>query len=235
MGDYVDRGSQSVETVTYLFALKLKYPDSITLLRGNHESSGISQYFGFRDEVVSRYGDDKVWQTYIETFRYLPLAAIVGSKILCVHGGLSPEIQTINDIQKINRFREPPHDGPMCDILWSDPGSIRGFQPSCRDVSYQFGSDITKRWNENNGLELTARAHQLVIGGLGHTHDDQLVTIFSAPDYCLRFGNMAGVLELDEQLRRKEIRFATPRLLEDRCEDIMNISHSLLNRNNLSN
>ena len=82
MGDYVDRGSQSVETVTYLFALKLKYPNNITLLRGNHESSGISQYFGFRDEVIARYGNEEVWQTYTETFNYLPLAAIVGGKIL---------------------------------------------------------------------------------------------------------------------------------------------------------
>lgn len=220
MGDYVDRGSQSVETVTYLFALKLKYPNNITLLRGNHESSGISQYFGFRDEVIARYGNEEVWQTYTETFNYLPLAAIVGGKILCVHGGLSPEIKTISDIQAINRFRESPHDGPMCDILWSDPGTIRGFQPSCRDAGYQFGTDITKQWNENNGLELTARAHQLVMGGLEYTHDGQLVTIFSAPDYCLRCGNLAGVLELDEKLRRREIRFATPRLLEDRHEDI---------------
>lgn len=220
MGDYVDRGQQSVETVTYLFALKIKYPDNITLLRGNHESAGISQHFGFRDEVVTRYGDDKIWQIYNRTFNFLPLAATVGSKILCVHGGLSPEIQTIADIHKIDRFREIPHDGPMCDLVWSDPASTRGFQPSCRDAGYQFGADITKKWNQNNGLILTARAHQLVMNGLEFNHDNQVVTIFSAPDYCMRCGNSAGVLEVDENLKRREIIFDTPRLLEMNCEDI---------------
>lgn len=220
MGDYVDRGNQSVETVTYLFALKIKYPNSLTLLRGNHESSGISQHFGFRDEVVARYGNDKVWQIYTDTFCSLPLAAHIGGKILCVHGGLSPEIKTIDDIEKIDRFREIPHDGPMCDLVWSDPASIRGFQPSCRDAGFQFGADITRNWNAVNGLELTARAHQLVMTGLEYNHDKQIVTIFSAPDYCMRCGNTAGVLELDEKMRRKEIRFFTPRLLDETTEDV---------------
>ena len=220
MGDYVDRGSQSVETVTYLFALKLKYPDHITLLRGNHESAGISQHFGFRDEVVARYGDDSVWQTFLSAFNTLPLAAHIDNKICCVHGGLSPDLKTIADIEKIDRFREIPHDGPMCDLVWSDPSTNRGFQPSMRDAGFQFGPDVTKNWNATNRLEFTARAHQLVMNGLEFAHDDQVVTIFSAPDYCMRCGNIAGVLELDEHLRRKEIRFATPRLLESKNEDI---------------
>lgn len=220
MGDYVDRGQKSVETVTYLFALKIKYPTHITLLRGNHESSGISQHFGFRDEVISRYGNDKVWVTYTQTFNFLPLAALVASKILCVHGGLSPDIRTIDDIQAIDRFREIPHEGPMCDLVWSDPASSQGFQPSCREAGYQFGADITRNWNKANGLELTARAHQLVMSGLEYGHDNQVVTIFSAPDYCMRCGNPAGILELDENLRRKEIRFDTPRLFTDPNDDI---------------
>ena len=211
MGDYVDRGSQSIETVSYLFCLKLKYPNNITLLRGNHESSGISQVFGFRDEVIARYGSDKIWQTYTNTFNFLPLAALVGGKILCVHGGLSPKIKSIDDIQKIDRFREIPHEGPMCDLMWSDPApGIIGFQPSIRDAGYQFGPDITTRWNKENGLELTARAHQLVMTGLEYGHNNQIVTIFSAPDYCRRCGNSAGILELDENMKRKEIRFETP-------------------------
>ncbi|OHT02016.1 Serine/threonine-protein phosphatase 2A catalytic subunit alpha isoform [Tritrichomonas foetus] len=220
MGDYVDRGNQSIETVTYLFALKLKYPSHITLLRGNHESAGISQHFGFRDECVTRYGDDAVWQTYINTFNTLPLAAHIDGRICCVHGGLSPEIKTIADIEKIDRFREIPHDGPMCDLVWSDPSTIQGFQPSMRDAGFQFGADVTKSWNTLNGLDFTARAHQLVMTGLEFAHDDQVVTIFSAPDYCMRCGNTAGVLELDEKLRRREIRFVTPRLLDERNDDV---------------
>lgn len=220
MGDYVDRGNKSVETVTYLFALKLKYPDHITLLRGNHESAGVSQHFGFRDEVLKRYGNETVWKIYINTFNTLPLAALVNNKILCIHGGLSPGIKTINDIEKIDRFKEIPHDGPMCDLLWSDPSTARGFEPSIRDAGYQFGPDITKSWNDKNGLDLTVRAHQLVMTGLEYAHDKQIVTIFSAPDYCLRCGNTGGVLELDEKMRRKEIRFATPRLIDNTSDEV---------------
>lgn len=220
MGDYVDRGSQSVEVVTYLFALKIRYPNSIALLRGNHESASTSQHFGFRDEVVARYGTDQIWQVYTNTFNSLPLAAIVGDKILCVHGGLSPDIQTIADIQKLDRFKEIPHEGPMCDLMWSDPAPIEGFRPSIRDAGYQFGGDITRGFNEANGLELTARAHQLVMNGVEYGHSGSIITIFSAPDYCMRCANSAGVLELDENMKRKEITFETPRNISPLSDDI---------------
>ena len=220
MGDYVDRGSQSIETVSYLFCLKLKYPNNITLLRGNHESSGISQIFGFRDEVIARYGSDQVWQTYTNTFNFLPLAALVGGKILAVHGGLSPKIKTIDDIQQLDRFREIPHEGPICDLMWSDPNPQPGFQPSCREAGYQFGPDITTNWNKQNGLELTARGHQLVMSGFEYGHNNQIVTIFSAPDYCRRCGNSAGILELDENMKRKEIRFETPKEQSEESDQI---------------
>lgn len=211
MGDYVDRGPKSVEVVSYLFALMIRYPESITLLRGNHESASTSLHFGFRDEVVSRYGSEEVWQIYTSTFNSIPLAALVGGKILCVHGGLSPSIKTIADIEEIDRFREIPHQGPMCDLMWSDPANISGFQPSIRDAGYQFGEDVTKAFNKTNGLILTCRAHQLVMGGVEYSHNNQIVTVFSAPDYCMRCGNTAGVIELDENLQRKEIIFETPR------------------------
>jgi serine/threonine-protein phosphatase 2A catalytic subunit len=225
MGDYVDRGSQSVETVSYLFCLKIKYPNHITLLRGNHESAGISQYFGFRDEVVQRYGDDAVWHIYTQTFNHLPLAALVVStrvdtKILCVHGGLSPKLRKIADIEQIERHRELPHDGPMCDLVWSDPAAVIGYQPSCREAGYQFGADVSKLWNRNNNLALTVRAHQLVMTGLEYGHNDQIVTVFSAPDYCMRCGNKAGIMELDENCARKEIRFDTPRNIVANANDV---------------
>jgi serine/threonine-protein phosphatase 2A catalytic subunit len=225
MGDYVDRGPQSVETVSYLFCLKIKYPDHITLLRGNHESAGISEHFGFRDEVVDRYGDDTVWQIYTRTFNHLPLADLVVStqvdvKILCVHGGLSPNLKKISDIEEIERHRELPHEGPMCDLVWSDPAAIVGYQPSCREAGYQFGADITREWNKENNLTLTVRAHQLVMSGLAYTHNTGIVTIFSAPDYCMRCGNKAGIMELDENCARTEIRFGTPRNIAAEAKDI---------------
>lgn len=211
LGDYVDRGAHSVETVTYLFCLKIKYPNHITLIRGNHECSNISQLFGFRDEVISKYnGSEQVWKIYTSTFNYLPLGALINDKILCVHGGLSPTLQTIQDIQDLNRKAEIPHKGPMCDLVWSDPSQNTGFVPSCRDAGYQFGQDVTTKWNKDNGLELTCRGHQLAIQGIEYNHDNQIVTVFSAPDYCGRCGNLGGILELDENLSRQDIRFKSP-------------------------
>ncbi|KAH0794801.1 Metallo-dependent phosphatase-like protein [Histomonas meleagridis] len=212
MGDYVDRGLKSIETIVYLFALKLKYPSYITLLRGNHESLGTSYHFGFRDEIMKRYGDESVWRVFLRTFNTLPLAALISEKILCVHGGLSPNIKEIKDINSLDRFVEIPREGPMCDLTWGDPSNIEGFQPSVRDAGYMFGADVTRAWNEKNGLLFTARAHQLVSSGIEFGHDGQIVTIFSAPDYCMRCGNKAGIMEIDENLNRREIRFGTTRL-----------------------
>jgi serine/threonine-protein phosphatase 2A catalytic subunit len=152
-----------------------------------------------------------------QTFNSLPLAALVSSlkvptKLLCIHGGLSPQLSRIADIESIDRFRELPADGPMANVVWSDPNVKPGFNPSPRGaVGFEFGADITKRWNRQNGLDLTVRAHQLVMTGLEYGHFNQILTVFSAPDYCMRCGNRAGILELDEHCQRKEIRFDTVR------------------------
>uniref|UniRef100_A0A9J7XXB8 Serine/threonine-protein phosphatase n=1 Tax=Cyprinus carpio carpio TaxID=630221 RepID=A0A9J7XXB8_CYPCA len=124
MGDFVDRGFYSVETFLLLLALKVRYPDRITLIRGNHESRQITQVYGFYDECLRKYGSVTVWRYCTEIFDYLSLSAIVDGKIFCVHGGLSPSIQTLDQIRTIDRKQEVPHDGPMCDLLWSDPEGV---------------------------------------------------------------------------------------------------------------
>lgn len=121
MGDFVDRGYYSVETFLLLLALKVRYPDRITLIRGNHESRQITQVYGFYDECLRKYGSTDVWRYCTEIFDYLSLSAIIDGKIFCVHGGLSPSIQYLDQIRSIDRKQEVPHDGPMCDLLWSDP------------------------------------------------------------------------------------------------------------------
>ncbi|KAI5634079.1 calcineurin-like phosphoesterase domain-containing protein [Phthorimaea operculella] len=121
MGDFVDRGFYSVETFLLLLALKVRYPDRITLIRGNHESRQITQVYGFYDECLRKYGSITVWRYCTEIFDYLSLSAIIDGRIFCVHGGLSPSIQTLDQIRTIDRKQEVPHDGPMCDLLWSDP------------------------------------------------------------------------------------------------------------------
>ncbi|KAH9789214.1 serine/threonine-protein phosphatase PP2A-3 catalytic subunit [Citrus sinensis] len=210
MGDYVDRGYYSVETVT------------------------ITQVYGFYDECLRKYGNANVWKIFTDLFDYFPLTALasmsylsvncqrgctivlttdqyccyttpfiiiaimVESEIFCLHGGLSPSIETLDNIRNFDRVQEVPHEGPMCDLLWSDPDDRCGWGISPRGAGYTFGQDISEQFNHTNNLKLIARAHQLVMEGYNWGHEQKVVTIFSAPNYCYRCGNMASILEVDD-------------------------------------
>ncbi|KRX35155.1 Serine/threonine-protein phosphatase 2A catalytic subunit alpha isoform [Trichinella murrelli] len=207
MGDYVDRGYYSVETVTLLVALKVRYKDRITILRGNHESRQITQVYGFYDECLRKYGNSNVWKYFTDLFDYFPLTALVDNQIFCLHGGLSPSIDTLDHVRGIDRLQEVPHEGPMCDLLWSDPDDRGGWGISPRGAGYTFGQDIAETFNHTNGLSLISRAHQLVMEGYNWCHDRQVVTIFSAPNYCYRCGNQAAIMELDDLLTHSFLQF----------------------------
>ncbi|KAJ3118280.1 Serine/threonine-protein phosphatase 4 catalytic subunit [Phlyctochytrium bullatum] len=200
LGDFVDRGFYSVETFLLLLALKVRYPDRITLIRGNHESRQITQVYGFYDECLRKYGSVNVWRYCCEIFDYLALGAIINDKVFCVHGGLSPNISTLDQIRLIDRKQEVPHDGAMCDLLWSDPDDIEGWGLSPRGAGFLFGGDIVANFIQVNNLELIARAHQLVMEGYKLMFNDKIVTVWSAPNYCYRCGNVAAILELNENL-----------------------------------
>ncbi|KAG6006412.1 hypothetical protein E4U21_007078 [Claviceps maximensis] len=282
MGDFVDRGFYSIESFLLLLCLKVRYPDRMTLIRGNHESRQITTVYGFYDECLRKYGSANVWRYCCDVFDYLALGAIVlnasntlspdskqasasvnedvevevcdpngavmsrlsrrrhqpstsylGSSheqgangdtggertgppgsgasgfsngtvgntagaVLCVHGGLSPLIDTVDKIRLIDRKQEVPHEGAMCDLLWSDPDDINGWGLSPRGAGFLFGADIVREFNYKNNLSLIARAHQLVMEGFKEMFDASIVTVWSAPNYCYRCGNVAAVLELSE-------------------------------------
>ena len=288
MGDFVDRGFYSLESFLLLLCLKVRYPDRITLIRGNHESRQITTVYGFYDECIRKYGSANVWRHCCDVFDYLALGALVlgtsanitptasneepstqetladdgefeieitnsaghvtarwprnreaflrskressalassdmgtptrngsttttayggsnknsasGGAVLCVHGGLSPLVPTIDAIRLLDRKQEVPHEGAMCDLLWSDPDDIDGWGLSPRGAGFLFGSEIVRTFNHTNNLALIARAHQLVMEGFKEMFDTNIVTVWSAPNYCYRCGNVAAIMDLEEDL-----------------------------------
>lgn len=197
LGDYVDRGLFSVETITLLVCLKLRYPSRIYLIRGNHETRGITQTYGFYSECVRKYGSANVWSYFTDMFDFLTLSVVINNSIFCVHGGLSPTIYTIDQIKIVDRFKEIPHEGPMADIVWSDPDTTKpDFSLSPRGAGYIFGIDIVKKFLDRNNMEHILRAHQLCQEGYDVVFDGRLSTVWSAPNYCYRCGNLASVLEV---------------------------------------
>ncbi|KAF2869899.1 Metallo-dependent phosphatase-like protein [Massariosphaeria phaeospora] len=202
LGDFVDRGYFSLETFTLLMCLKAKFPDRVTLVRGNHESRQITQVYGFYEECQTKYGNASVWKACCQVFDFLALAAIVDGKVLCVHGGLSPEIRTLDQIRVVARAQEIPHEGAFCDLVWSDPEDVDTWAVSPRGAGWLFGDKVSSEFNHVNGLQLIARAHQLVNEGYKyHFKDKDVVTVWSAPNYCYRCGNVASIMNLNEDLK----------------------------------
>ncbi|XP_067045094.1 serine/threonine-protein phosphatase PP1-beta-like isoform X2 [Acropora muricata] len=174
MGDYVDRGKKSLETICLLLAYKIKYPNKMYLLRGNHESASINRIYGFYDECKRRY-NIKLWKTFTDCFNCLPIAGVAANTIFCCHGGLSPDL----------------HDFDQ---------DITGWGDNDRGVSWTFGGDVVRSFLTKHNLSLVARAHQVVEDGYRFFEKRKLVTLFSAPNYCGEFDNAGGVLIVNENL-----------------------------------
>ncbi|WPH02159.1 Hypothetical protein R9X50_00501400 [Acrodontium crateriforme] len=200
LGDYVDRGKQSLETILLLLCYKLRYPENFFLLRGNHECANVTRVYGFYDECKRRC-NVKIWKTFVDTFNTLPIAAIVASKIFCVHGGLSPSLSHMDDIRNIARPTDVPDYGLLNDLLWSDPADMEAdWEANERGVSYCFGKKVIMEFLQKHDFDLVCRAHMVVEDGYEFFNDRILVTVFSAPNYCGEFDNWGAVMSVSAEL-----------------------------------
>jgi serine/threonine-protein phosphatase 4 catalytic subunit len=204
LGDYVDRGYYSTETLLLLLALKARYPAKIHLLRGNHECQQVTEEYGFFEEVSRKYPNSEVYHFCIAVFAMLPLVAIIEDTVLCVHGGLSPSLERLADLHGLQRKQEPPQDGLFSDLLWSDPDEkISGFQHSERGAGFLFGADVTQHFTQQNNIQFICRAHQVADDGYKEFFGGLVYTVWSAPNYCYRGGNLASVLEITNTAKKK--------------------------------
>mmetsp|Transcript_10161 Transcript_10161/g.30299 ORF Transcript_10161/g.30299 Transcript_10161/m.30299 type:complete len:326 (-) Transcript_10161:456-1433(-) len=200
LGDYVDRGKNGLECMCLLLAYKVKYPENFFLLRGNHECASINRIYGFYDECKRRFSV-KLWKTFTDCFNCLPVAAVVDEKILCMHGGLSPDLKQLSQIARLERPTDVPDQGLLCDLLWSDPeADITGWAENDRGVSFTFGADVVSDFLDEHNLDLVCRAHQVVEDGYEFFAKRQLVTVFSAPNYCGEFDNAGAMMSVDDTL-----------------------------------
>lgn len=200
LGDYIDRGKQSIETICLLLAYKCKYPENFFLLRGNHECAQINRIYGFYDECRRRYSI-RLWKVFSDVFNCLPVAALIDEKIFCMHGGLSPELRNLEQIKNIMRPTDVPDTGLLCDLLWSDPErGVEEYGDNDRGVSFTFGENVVKKFIAKHDLDLICRAHQVVEDGYEFFQRRQLVTLFSAPNYCGEFDNSGAMMSVDDSL-----------------------------------
>jgi serine/threonine-protein phosphatase 2B catalytic subunit len=213
LGDYVDRGYFSIECVLYLWSMKILYPNTFFLLRGNHECRHLTEYFTFKQECKIKY-TERVYESCMDAFDCLPLAALMNQQFLCVHGGLSPEIHNLDDIRKLDRFKEPPPFGPMCDLLWSDPLEDYGNEKNnehfshntVRGCSFFYSYAACCEFLQNNQLLSIIRAHEAQDAGYrmykksSQTAFPSLITIFSAPNYLDVYNNKAAILKYENNV-----------------------------------
>ena len=202
LGDYVDRGKRSLECILLLLCLKIKYPSRIFLLRGNHESANINRMYGFYDEC-KRKVSLRIYKKFCNLFNILPITALVGEKILCMHGGLAYDLKNLDQLKTIKRPTEIPEAGLLCDLVWSDPDESLYFDFCTnkeRGISVCFSKKKVEEFTKENDLDLICRAHQVVEEGFQFFANMKLITVFTAPNYMEEFDNNGGILEVNEDM-----------------------------------
>ncbi|KJH43335.1 phosphoprotein phosphatase 1 domain protein [Dictyocaulus viviparus] len=185
---------------------KLKFPENFLLLRGNHETVIVNRIYGFYEDIVRRFSSPRLFNTFQDVFAMMPLTAVISDRILCMHGGLSPQMLTADSINILNAITRPLNDPPNpslpLDLLWADPDiRIKQFKFSIRGVSCTFGPDVLQTVLDKFGFDCVVRAHQVVQDGYEFFSNRKLVTLFSAPHYCGQFDNAAAVMNINKDLQ----------------------------------
>ena len=202
LGDYVDRGTQSLEVICLLLALKVRYPNHIYLIRGNHETKEMTEEYGFAVECQSKQ-NKATYQEFITVFDALPLAATINNTFFCIHGGLTPELESVDQIRAISRPTQIQEHGFLADLVWSDPSKdVEEFAPSSRGLTVVWGVKMAHKFLERNGFTKLIRAHQMAEEGIDYPFapDECVMTVFSAPWYAGEFRNKGAFIKLDKNL-----------------------------------
>ncbi|KAH0794099.1 Ser/Thr protein phosphatase [Histomonas meleagridis] len=202
LGDYVDRGPMGLEVICLLLALKVKYPNHVYLLRGNHETREVTEEYGFSIECTTK-ANRGIFNDFCNLFEMIPIAALISNKILCVHGGLTPSLTSLNQIREIVRPADASYKGFLADLLWSDPSNeIQEWGPNPRGDTVMWGRKSLHKFLEANGLTTLIRAHQMVMCGYEYPFepDRSAITVFSAPCYAGEFNNKAAFLLVGNNL-----------------------------------
>lgn len=209
LGDYVDRGEFSTETMTLLFTLKALYPNEMYMIRGNHEFAEMTNRCGFSTELYQIYGDTSMETAFLFAFSMMPLAATINEKILCIHGGIGPNFKFINQINSINRPLYDFDHEPAATILWSDPSeNVSGYMPSQRGSGAVFGRAALDKFMEDNKIDLLVRAHECASNGVAIMLGGKLMTVFAASYYCGIAPNLSGVVQLTPDGEKNVVTFA---------------------------
>lgn len=213
-GDFVDRGDRGVEIAVIIYLFKILYPHHVRVNRGNHEETSITQVFGFMKECELKY-DRFVFELFCESFRHLPLATLLDSRVLVVHGGVGRELVPLRELNALDRasydltrWREKPKARVdrephrqmtiMRDLLWSDPKTTKGWEENKRGAGINYGPDIVQKFMTKNKLALIVRSHECVPRGFDWPYQDQgmLVTLFSASNYCGKANNLGCFMRI---------------------------------------
>ena len=204
LGDMVDRGPFSTETIALILALKVLHPEDVFVIRGNHEFHSICSACGFLDELTKLGYSRTLYNSFISVFNIIPLGALVNENVLCIHGGIGPNFRELADIERIPRSIGELYGGVADSIMWSDPSEdVLRFETSVRGRGYHFGAKALEGFLQNNGLRLLVRGHQSIEEGIRYGLNEQVVTVFSASNYCNVMKNNCGVLQLFEGAKEK--------------------------------